>query len=177
MAWAMQDAHPQSCFGLGGRQVRTGPEYGHIFDHHAVCYEYATGERCFCYCRQQSGTYPDTSQLVFGSEGTADLRRGTTTGQETWRYSQARSGEQDVPYQREQDSLLASIRAGKPINNGDYAAKSTLMAIMGRMATYTGQRITWEQAWNSQEVLTVDRYTFGPLEVPPVAVPGVTQFR
>lgn len=176
MAWTMQDVPPLRCFALGGRQARTGPEFGHIFDHHAVCYEYAGGVRCFCYCRQQNGTFADTSQLVFGSDGIADLRKGTMTGPETWRYSQAR-GEKDVPYQQEQNALLASIRAGTAVNNGEYAAKSTLLAIMGRMASYTGQQVTWEQALNSQEDLTPQRYEFGPLEVPPVPVPGVTQVK
>lgn len=173
MAWAMQDVPPERCFALGGRQVRTGPEFGHIFDHHAVCYEYAGGVRCFCYCRQQNGTFADTSQLVLGSDGTADLRKGTMTGPQTWMYSQAR-GEKEVPYQQEQNALLASIRSGSAVNNGEYAAKSTLMAVMGRMASYTGQQVTWEQALNSQQDLTPARYEFGPLAVPPVAVPGVT---
>jgi predicted dehydrogenase len=175
MAWVMQDEHPKQCIGLGGRQARTEAQFGHIFDHHAVCYEFAGGTRCFSYCRQQPGTYPDTSQLVFGSEGAADLRKAvTTTDQETWRYSRARGAKEDAPYQQEQNALFASIRSGEPLNNGDYAAKSTLMAIMGRMATYTGQQITWEQAWNSQEDLTPERYEFGPLPTPPVAIPGLT---
>jgi hypothetical protein len=177
MAWTMEDAYPEWCWGLGGRQSRTGPEYGHIFDHHAVCYEYANGVRCFSYCRQQPGTYQDTSQLVFGANGTADFTKRTTIGDEIWRYSRARGGEKDSPYQQEQNALFASIRSGKPINHGDFAAKSTLMAVMGRMATYTGQQVTWETAWNSQEDLTPDRYEFGPLDVPPVAIPGLTQLR
>jgi hypothetical protein len=79
-------------------------------------------------------------------------------------------------YQNEHDELFASIRAGKPINNGDYMCKSTLMAILGRMATYTGQVITWEQALNSKEDLTPAKYEFGALAVPPVAMPGITKF-
>ena len=178
MAWVMQDAYPKQCIGLGGRQARTEPQFGHIFDHHAVYYEYASGVRCFSYCRQQPGTYPDTSQLVFGSAGTADLRKAvTTTDQKIWRYSGARGREEDAPYQQEQNVLFTSIRSGKPINNGDYAAKSTLMAIMGRMATYSGQLTTWEQAWDSTEDLTPERYEFGPLPTPSVAIPGLTPLR
>ena len=82
-----------------------------------------------------------------------------------------------MPYQQEQDALFASIRSGNPINNGEYMAKSTLMAIMGRMATYTGQVVTWDTAWNSEEDLTPPAYEFGPLPVPLVAVPGVTKLR
>ncbi len=177
MSWAMQDQYPTKCFGLGGRQARTAPEYGHIFDHHAVCYEFESGVRCFSYCRQQPGTTADTSHLVFGQTGMANLSKHTTTGETTWRYSRARGGARDVPYQQEQDALFASIRSGEPINNGEYAAKSTLMAVMGRMATYTGQVVTWDQAWNSEEDLTPPTYEFGPMPVPPVAIPGVTKFR
>lgn len=177
MSWAMQGQYPKQCFGLGGRQARTAPQYGHIFDHHAVCYEFESGVRCFSYCRQQPGAAADTSHLVFGQTGTANLSKHTTTGETTWRYSRAQGGPRDVPYQQEQDALFASIRSGEPINNGEYMAKSTMMAIMGRMATYTGQVVTWDQAWNSEEDLTPTAYEFGLLPVPPVAVPGVTKLR
>jgi len=79
-------------------------------------------------------------------------------------------------YQIEHNELIASIRAGKPINNGDYMTKSTLMAIMGRMATYTGQVITWDMAMHSQEDLTPPKYELGPLPMPAVARPGITKF-
>ena len=83
----------------------------------------------------------------------------------------------NLHYQQEHDELFASIRSGKPINNGEYMAKSTLMAIMGRMAAYTGQEITWDKAMNSREDLSPPQYTWDvPLSVPPVAVPGMTEF-
>lgn len=175
MAWAMHDEYPIKCFGLGGRQARTGAEFGHIFDHHAVCYEFAGGVRCFSFCRQQAGTDNDTSQLVFGEKGTADLSKRMTQGDKPWRYSRASGGAADLPYEQEHRALFTSIRAGQAINNGASAAKSTLMAIMGRMATYTGRTVTWEQAWNSQEDLTPPKLEFGTLPVPPVAIPGVTK--
>src|SRR5258707_9367626 len=111
-----------------------------------------------------------------GTKGRADLserRRGLsikTTGD--WYYD----GPANEMYQTEHDELFASIRAGKPINNGDYMAKSTLLAIMGRMAAYTGQQIAWEMALNSKEDLSPPRYEFGPLPAPAVAVPGATKF-
>ena len=80
-------------------------------------------------------------------------------------------------YQTEHDELFASIRSGKPINNGEYMAKSTLLAIMGRMAAYTGQEITWEMALNSKEDLSPSRYAWDAQ--PPaaqIAVPGQTRF-
>jgi hypothetical protein len=79
-------------------------------------------------------------------------------------------------YQTEHDELFASIRAGKPINNGEYMSLSTLLAIMGRMAAYTGQLITWEQALESQEDLTPAKYEWGPIATPAIAMPGQTKF-
>jgi predicted dehydrogenase len=172
MAWAMNDECPVKAVGMGGRQVRTGPEYGHIFDHHSVVYEYANGVKAFSNCRQQAGCKNETADFVMGTLGTCDVMKHIIKGQMQWRYQGSRS---DM-YQNEHNELIASIRAGKPINNGDYMCKSTLMAIMGRMATYTGQEITWEKAMNSKEDLTPPKYEFGSLPVPPVAKPGVTKF-
>jgi predicted dehydrogenase len=174
-AWIMKDEYPVSAMGLGGRQVRTGPEYGNIYDHHSVIYEYANGAKLFANCRQQAGCVNDIAALVSGEKGTAALsQRGLEIIADTrWRYN----GQKNVGQQTEHDELFASIRNGKPINNGDYMAKSTLMAILGRMATYTGQKITWEQALNSQENLSPERYDWDAQ--PPkseVAIPGVTKF-
>ena len=80
-------------------------------------------------------------------------------------------------YQTEHDELFAGIRAGRPLNNGEYMARSSLLAIMGRMAAYTGQAITWEQALNSRENLSPPSYAWDVrLPDPPVAVPGATPF-
>ena len=98
------------------------------------------------------------------------------TGSHPWRMSRAQRRQNRDMYQNEHNELFASIRNGRPINNGEYMAKSTLMAIQARMAAYTGQVITWEDALNSREDLTPARYEFGPLPVPPVAMPGVTRF-
>jgi len=174
MAWAMQDQYPVNCFTLGGRQARTEAKYGHIFDHFAVCYEYAGGERCFSFCRQQNGTDQNTAHSVYGATGTADLRRKTMTGGKIWRYSAARNGQKDIPYQLEHDALFRSIRSGQPINNGEYMVKSTMMAIMGRQAGYTGKTVTWHEAMNSKEDLRPAKYEFGNMPLPPVAIPGET---
>jgi predicted dehydrogenase len=174
-AWIMRDEYPVSAVGIGGRQVRTGPDYGNIYDHHSVIYEYANGAKLHAYCRQQAGCANDVSAHVAGSKGTAALggRALEITTDTKWVYR----GTKNNQSQTEHDELFASIRSGNPINNGDYMAKSTLMAIMGRMATYTGQRIGWEQAMNSQEALSPDRYDWDAQ--PPkseVAIPGVTKF-
>ena len=85
-------------------------------------------------------------------------------------------GEKYDMYQKEHDELFASIRRNKPINNGHRMTTSTLMGIMGRMAAYTGQEVTWEQALNSQESLVPENLTWdSSLEVRPMALPGVTK--
>jgi predicted dehydrogenase len=172
MAWAMKDEYPVKAYGMGGRQVRTGPEYGHIFDHHSVVYEFANGLKLFHACRQQNGCNVEVKDYIFGTKGTCDVMRHSIKGEKPWRFS----GTGGDMYQNEHNELIASIRSGKPINNGDYMTKSTLMAIMGRMATYTGQVVTWDKALKSKEDLTPPKYEFGPLAVAPVAMPGVTKF-
>ncbi len=174
-AWIMKEEYPVSAMGLGGRQVRTGADYGNIYDHHSVIYEYANGTKLHAYCRQQSGGVNDISVEVTGSAGTASVNsRGLfVTGANPWSFR----GEKNNSFVTEHEELFNSIRCGKPVNNGDYMAKSTLMTILGRMATYTGQKITWEQAMNSKEDLSPERYDWDAK--PPkseIAFPGVTPF-
>jgi predicted dehydrogenase len=174
-SWLMRGEYPVRANGLGGRQVRTGPEYGHIFDHHSVVYEFANGARLHAHCRQQKDCHKDITVYVQGSKGRAVVSEHelSMTTDTRWRYR----GRKNNCYQTEHDVLFASIRAGKPINNGDYMSYSTLMAIMGRMATYTGQTITWEQALKSKEDLTPPSYDWEiKLCTPPVAEPGRTRF-
>lgn len=174
-SWIMKDEYPIRAYGNGGRQVRTGPEYGNIYDHHSVVYEYASGARLFAACRQMPGTMSDTSVQVLGTRGTAAVTgRALELSNDThWVYN----GEKNVSQQTEHDELFAGIRSAKPINNGNYMSKSTLLAILGRMATYTGQSITWEEAMASKEDLSPERYDWNAK--PPaqdVAIPGVTKF-
>ncbi len=177
-AWAMKDEYPATAMGLGGRAQRTGADFGNIYDHHSVIYEWAGGQRLHSYCRQQSGGLRgDISVQIVGEKGIAKLTerdRGLTIeAADKWTYAGAKNN----IYQTEHHELFASIRQGQPINNGDYMCKSTLMAIMGRMATYTGQPITWEQALNSKENLSPAGYTWDAQPPPsPIAVPGVTKF-
>jgi predicted dehydrogenase len=175
MAWAMKDQPPLKATGTGGRQVRTGPEFGQIWDHFATVFEYPNGVKLFAYCRQQAGTAQDVTDHVLGTEGTCDVMKHSIRGKNRWQY-RPQPGSVDDMYQNEHNELFASIRSGKPINDGEWMTQSTLLAIMGRMAAYTGKVITWEQALNSKEDLTPPAYEFGPLPVPPVAMPGVTKF-
>ena len=174
MMWAMQDVPPKQVAGTGGRQVRTDKAFGNIFDHHCCVYEWANGVKLFANCRQQDGCASDVSDFVFGTKGTAEIMKHRIKGENAW--ASKIDPKQDDMYQNEHDELFASIRKGEPINNGDYMTKSTLLAVMGRMATYTGQIITWEMALNSKEDLTPAKYAFGEIATPPVAMPGVTKF-
>ena len=176
-AWAMGNRYPARAIGMGGRQVRTGPEYGNIYDHHSVVYEYEDGAKLISNTRQMRGCKNDMSAHAVGTGGRASFRerRGgltVTSGGKEWVYR----GDDNNIYQTEHDEMFAGIRNGKPINNGQYMAHSTLLAIMGRMATYTGQEITWEMAMNSKEDLTPAKYEWGPAPKVEIAVPGVTKF-
>jgi predicted dehydrogenase len=179
MAWVMRDVPPVKCVAHGGRQVRTAPEFGNIFDHFSVVYEYANGARGFHFSRQQPGCFNDNSDYILGTEGVAHIVRAFSgpfivKGKTNWRFHEDKPTDM---YQNEHDELFASIRSGKPINNGIWMAQSTLLALMGRMAAYTGQDITWEQAMNSQESLAPANPTWAtPISVPPVAMPGQTKF-
>lgn len=173
-AWIQKDQYPVSAIGTGGRQVRTGPDHGNIYDHHSVIYEFADGTRLFATCRQQAGCFSNISVTATGSRGRASLssRGWEIEGDSRWAFE----GGKNDHYQTEHDKLFASIRNGEPINNGEYMSKTTLMAIMGRMATYTGQKITWEQAMESQEDLSPSSYDWNAQPPPAeIAMPGITK--
>ncbi len=176
MAWAMRDTYPVRCSGLGGRQVRTGPQFGHIFDHMSVVYEYGNGVKCFSNCRQMRGCANDVSDHIIGARGTCDVMQHRIHGSNAWRYPADQLSRDVDMYQQEHNEMFASIRRGQPINDGERMAKSTLMAIMGRMACYTGQVVTWDQALNSRQDLTPPSYRWDqPMPEPEVARPGITR--
>ncbi len=172
-AWVM-GGYPSKAIGMGGRQVRTDPMYGNIFDHHSVTYQYDNGARFFSNCRQQRGCKNNMSAFALGSKGHAEVseRRLAITSGATWQFDQKVKN----MYQVEHDELFAGIRNGTPLNNGEYMANSTLLAIMGRMATYTGQEITWEQAMNSKQDLSPEKYAWGSAPDYEIARPGITKF-
>ena len=176
-AWIMKDQYPVRAMGMGGRTVLAGTEYGNIYDHFSVVYEYADGQRFISNTRQQPKTKGDMSAHALGTTGRAMLAERENgmwiKGKDNWQAGRPTN----QMYQTEHDELFAAIRKGTPINNGEYMAKSTLLAVMGRMAAYTGQQITWEMALNSKEDLTPPGYDWGvKLPDPPVAIPGVTKF-
>ncbi|MCX8155002.1 MAG: Gfo/Idh/MocA family oxidoreductase [Verrucomicrobiae bacterium] len=174
IAWAMKDQPPLKAVANGGRNVPNGE--GNIYDHIDVFYEYPNGVRAFMAQRQIAGCVGDNSDYLMGEKGTGTIKGWNVPviqTDELWRYR----GESKDMYQVEHDELFASIRKGQPINDGDWMATSTLMAIMGRMAAYTGQEITWEMALNSQEQLVPENLTWDmKLPIKPMAVPGRTKF-
>jgi len=171
--WAI-GAHPVQAMGMGGREVRTGPEYGNIFDHFAIEYEYPNGVRVLSMCRQTAGCHEQVSERVVGTNGQTytDGSNGSVEGQNAYKYE----GESPNPYVQEHADLIASIRGGKPLNEGRRIAESTMTAIMGRMSAYTGRALKWDWAMNASELdLSPPKYEFGDLPVRPAAVPGKTK--
>jgi len=166
--WALQ-AHPVKALGVGGRQVRTDPSYGHIFDHFGIEFQYEDGARVYSMCRQQEGTPSRVGEHIIGTEGTSD-GHSKIEGQTTWTYE----GEDVNPYVQEHADLIASIREGEPLNEGQRVAESVLTAIMGREAAYTGQEVTWEDILNAEMDLRPDTMEFGSMPIPDVAEPGRT---
>ena len=174
IAWAMGDTPPVSCTAVGGRGI---PNHsGNIFDHIEVNYLYPNGVRAYMAQRQQRRCHNENNDYLLGTKGRGDIARGIfiDNAKGRWKYE----GKRENMYQVEHNELFKSIRDGEPINNGERMALSTMMAIMGRTAAYTGKEITYEQALNSKE----DRYPkdmnweSGKHTPPPVAQPGITPF-
>jgi hypothetical protein len=117
----------------------------------------------------------DVEDYVLGTKGRARLVANAIEGEKAWEYPREQKRKNPSMYDIEHQELFAGLRSGNIINNGLYMTYSTMMAIMGRMACYTGQTVTWEQAVNSQEKLGPDAYTWGDAPVPPVALPGITK--
>jgi len=167
--WAM-NGHPVRATGVGGRQWRTGPEYGHIYDHFGIDFEYEGGAHVMSMCRQIEGNSNHVGEMFQGTRGTSNAA-SEIMGPSPYKYE----GPRKNPYVEEHVDLVASIRAGTPLNEGRQVAESVLTAIMGREAAYTGQTIEWDTLLNSTQDLTPPTVAFGPLAVPTVAMPGVTK--
>jgi myo-inositol 2-dehydrogenase / D-chiro-inositol 1-dehydrogenase len=179
-------AHPVKAVGVGGRQSRTDPAYGHGYDHFAVDFEYPGGARVLSMCRQIDGTANDVSEHFIGTRGRTDAH-AMIDGAAAWRYDAAAAtipahvprGQNGQPirnpYVLEHVDLIASIRAGAPLNEGRQVAESTLSAIMGREAAYTGQVVQWDDLLAAPQNIAPPTIAFGPLETPAVPMPGRTK--
>ncbi|MGI9517909.1 MAG: gfo/Idh/MocA family oxidoreductase, partial [Pirellulaceae bacterium] len=180
--WVM-DGYPATANGQGGREVRDAPEFGQIFDHHFVEFTYDNGAKMYSQCRHIRNCWRSVSEHAHGSEGTCDIsgaRILDSAGELAWEFG---AGGRDG-HQQEHHDLFADLASGRLPNEGDYGALSTMTSIMGRMATYSGKEITWEQALNSDlKLADVDAMTSFDDEAPlepnmeglyDVPVPGVS---
>ncbi len=184
MNW-FKGGYPVKAQGMGGREVRTGREYGEIFDHHFVEFHYADGSIMNSQCRHIKGTYSVVDEMLVGTKGTVKcgaaeiLGRG---GKSLYKFDKKKENE---PYQNEHDELFAAIAKGEyKFADTENGAKSTMTSIMGRMATYSGQIIEWDKAINSGISIQPKTYAWDapPPVLPnddgfyPVAKPGVTKY-
>ena len=173
IAWAMKDATPLKAVAVGGR---TNPNHeGNIFDHMFITYEFENDVRAFMGQRQTTNCHSDNSDYLMGEKGFGKIAGWSDPvirAKELWRYR----GEKVNMYQQEHNELFASIRKGAPINDSEWMAHSTMLAIMGRMAAYTGQEVTWDEAFNSKEQLVPEKLDWKMnLASPSMAIPGFTK--
>ena len=186
--WALRDASPLRCYGMGGRSTLRGEIYGNVFDHHAIVYEFPNNVRLYAYCRTIADCYNENSSLLIGTKGRANITQTWIEGESKWKYTGPRPYENPAanPYQIEHNELFRSIRRGTPLNSGSYMVRSTLIGIMGQLSCYTGLEMKWD-------AVSASNFGYAPkpeevranMEPPvkpgadgcyPVFVPGVTRF-
>jgi len=170
--WAI-GALPESLQSLGGRQYRTGPEYGNIYDHFGTEFFYPGDVRTISTCRQIEGTTSRVGERVAGTKGTSNCC-GIIEGEKPWRYE----GPNVDAYVQEHADLMKSIRDGQPLNEGQRIAESTLCAIMARESAYTRQQFNraWFQSKCTLNLLPPEGLKITDARpVDPVAVPGKYQ--
>lgn len=190
LQWGMGDALPISVSGSGGRQKRTDKKFGNIYDHFAVTYEYPNGAKAYFCSRQQNGTSPSYGVEFVGKDGECivDCRTGAHVikGKNPWTYSDEtkftdenayKKSKSRGMYQQEHDELFASIRNNNPINDGEWMTRSNLVALAGRMAAYTGQTISCEQALCSMDDIGPEVIAWETKYDLPIAIPGITPFK
>jgi predicted dehydrogenase len=169
--WLMDDVPPVSCYALGGRLVRTGKKWGNVYDHFSTVYEWEGSDvKTFSHCRQMAGCFSETTDHVIGTKGKANILKFKIENEDG---EQSHKQKKPSMYDIEHEHLFQSIRAGKPINNGTYMSYSTLMALIGRDAAYTGKKIMWEDYMKSEEKLgPKDINNAANYEPDPVRMPG-----
>jgi predicted dehydrogenase len=180
-----KSGYPVRAQGMGGRQVRKGKDHGEIFDHHYVEYEYADGSILNSQCRHIPGTMSKVDELFIGTKGNIKCGAGEIVDLKGKSLYQFDKKTENNPYQTEHDELFLAISRGEyKFADAENGAKSTMTAILGRMATYSGQRLTWDKALNSDLSLQPKEYDWNamPPVVPnedgyyPIATPGVTKY-
>ncbi|GAB5444189.1 MAG: Gfo/Idh/MocA family oxidoreductase [Fuerstiella sp.] len=163
---------PVKAQGQGGRQVRTSKEHGEIYDHHMV--EFTYGDTPYgkdavmlSQCRHIRGCWNKVDEFAHGSNGSCHIggaRIFDAKGNETWSYGRGGRG----GHQQEHHDLFADLRAGKRPNEGEYGAHSTMTSIFGRMCTYSGQELSYEDALNKGKVISPIDENFSMQTTPPV---------
>ena len=187
MQWALGEELPLTALAIGGRQKRTDPKFGNIFDHFSVVYEYEDGKKGFFSCRQQNDTTQTYGVELIGDQGRCivDCRTGAHAieGNQSWniadetKFTDANAYKKSSSrsmYQQEHDELFAGIRNNKPKYDGDWMLKSNLIALAGRMSAYTGKKVTLDQVLASNEVLFPPNASWDLKYNLPVAIPGIT---
>ena len=179
--------YPVSVQGTGSRAWRTGQEYGEIYDNHAVEFTYADGSVIYSQCRHFEGASNRVDETFQGTGGKVYLSAANKgilwdqNGKEIFNY--AGKGDPN-PYQSEHDELFAAVAKGEyKFADAEYGAKSTFTGIIGRMATYSGKVLSWDEALASEISLMPEelRWDALPKILPdengfyPVAQPGKTQ--
>jgi predicted dehydrogenase len=185
----VKNSYPVSAQGTGSRFLRTGKDTGEIFDNHSVEFKYADGSVLFSQCRHYEGTMNRVDETFQGTKGKVYLSANhTSTGIITNHkgvvtYNHAGQADPD-PYQTEHDELFGAVNAGKyAYADAERAAKSTMTAILGRFATYSGKVIKWDDAINSEITQMPESLAWdvNPKVIPdangiyPHAIPGKTK--
>src|SRR6478752_4279535 len=177
--------YPVKAQGMGGRQVRKGKDNGEIFDHHYVEFQYADGSILNSQCRHIPGTMSKVDELLVGTKGKISCGAANIkdhSGKVLFQFDKKNENE---PYQNEHDELFAAIAKGEyKFNNAEYGAHSTMTAIMGRMATYSGQVLEWDKLMNTGLNIMPKEFAWNamPPTLPdadgyyPIAVPGKTKY-
>jgi predicted dehydrogenase len=170
MCWILHEASPEWAFGLAGRSSSFGEEYGDMFDHHTVVYEYKNGARLYALCRTQAGCYDNGGDIIMGTKGQCDLGSCSISGETNWRFDK---DQHNNPYQAEQAAFVESIKKGQPLNSGYHMNNATMITVMGQITCYTGKPVRFD------EVRRAD-LQFGPppedatFDTPPPSVPDAT---
>ncbi len=151
--WIHGDVPPISAKGIGGAEVRRGKDAGCLYDHFGIEFEYADGTRLFHQNRQMPGCWNYVAENAHGTEGSLECINDRTifniTGKNEWHYT--KEDPTVDPYQQEHNDLFKAILHNEPYMEAERGAKSTMTAIMGRMAGYSGQLITWDDAIKSEK--------------------------
>ncbi|MDQ3623588.1 MAG: Gfo/Idh/MocA family oxidoreductase [Verrucomicrobiota bacterium] len=176
----VKKAHPIKARAMGGREITNSPDDGEIYDHFACEFEYEDGSICYSYCRHQPDTWSNVSEHVQGTKGRADVSGHKILGENQWRYTKPEGAKS--AYQQEHDDLFTAIRENKEYSEAVTGAESTMTAILGRMAAYSGKELDWDAALGSKIELVPKNLAWnaeapvkpGPDGLYPRAVPGKT---